>query len=317
MARDTDSIFLSSDIWALTGDRSAPAFPINTGWGIQYEQDPDVSGVQIERENVNNEFYRLSLLANLTTTYGGCLEWDSSIPYAQGAIVVGSNGSPYFAKQANSNQDPALDVIGTYWGDLSASGGSDIALNTQFRETQGNVKVNNGNGVRPTISMTTTAAGTPTTEQQFTYSSPLGISSPPTSHYPISETDKNETSMYDFVNDTFLEFRSLGCANTFRFTFRWTKPGALNSKFIINIRLYNQLSSFTLGSSNYISEETSSGVFSCLFLTIADNVSLPAPLGTGKGYKLAISIVGDNGSQCDVTLDNFVRFNTPNSYIAP
>lgn len=317
MARDSDSIFLSTDIWALTGDRSAPAFPLNTGWGIQYEQDPAVSGVQIERENVNNEFYRLSLLANLTTTYGGGLEWDSTIPYVQGATVVGSNGSPYFAKQANSNQDPVLDVIGTYWGDLSTVDGNAIALNTQFRETEGVVKVNDGNSIKPAVSMTTTSAGVPTAEQEFNYVSPLGISSAPTTHYPISETDKDETSSYDFVNDTFLEFRSLGCTNTFRFTFNWNKPGALNSKFIINIRLYNPLSSFTLGYSNYISEETSSGVFSCLFSTIADTASLPSPLGFGNGYKLVVSIVGDNGSECDISLDNFVRFNTPNSYIAP
>ncbi len=317
MARDSDSIFLSTDIWALTGDRSAPAFPLNTGWGIQYEQDPALSGVQIERENVNNEFYRLSLIANLTTTYGGCLEWDATIPYVQGAIVVGSNGSPYFAKQANSNQDPTLDTTETYWVDFSTFNGANLALNTQMRETEGVVKVLDGNSVKPLVSMTAVSAGVPTAEQEFNYTSPLTLSSSPTTHFPIAEVDKDGTSMYDFVNDSFLEYRSLGSTNTFRFTFTWTKPGALTSKFLINIRLYNPLSGFSVAYSTYISEETTSGEFTSHFSTIADPASLPSPLGTGNGYKLVVSIIGDANSQCDITLENFVRFNPPNSYVAP
>lgn len=126
MARDIDSIFLSADIWALTGDRTPPTFPVNTGWGPQYEQDPLSGGLVPERQNFNDEFYRLSLIANLTTLYGGGLEWDSTIPYVQGATCVGSDGNFYFAKSANTNVDPALDVTETTWGNLSALSSSSV-----------------------------------------------------------------------------------------------------------------------------------------------------------------------------------------------
>ena len=305
MARDSDSIFNSDDIWALTGEKNAPSFPINSGWGSVYSTTELPS-----RETFNYWFYRLSLLAEQINAYGGNLIWDTSIPYKQSAVVIGSDNLRYEATTNNSAVDPVGDLTGTWIL-------SDISALATYMNTSGQVKVNDGNSIKPTVSHTTVGAGTPTAEQDFIYVSPVGISTSPTTHYPLGEADKNETSMFDFTNGTFLEYRSLGSQNEFRLIITWNKPGSLTSKFYIRVRLYNPNSLFTQSQEKYVSEETTSGEVTFNFLTIADSASLPSPLGTGNGYKITTSIIGDNGSECDITLDNFVRFNYPNSYIAP
>jgi len=120
MARDTDTVFQSSEIWALTGDRSAPGFPLNTGWGAIYEQDPNLGGAFLSRDTFNYNFYRLSLLANMITVYGSGLEWGVTIPYVMGATCVGSDGTLYFAKTANTGIDPVSDG-GVNWASIASA----------------------------------------------------------------------------------------------------------------------------------------------------------------------------------------------------
>jgi hypothetical protein len=281
---------------------------MNTGWGAVY----DVGGGSFpSRNSYNNLFYRLYALAELTSKYGGAILWGTTIAYEKGAIVISPLGVPFYAKQTSTGQDPDTDVSETYWSSLIPG-----AANTSYRDSSGQVKVNSGNSIKPSVSFLTTSAGLLTPEQDFVYVSPLQISSSPTTNYPIAEVNKDETSMFDFTNGTFLEYRSLGGQNLFRLTFSWNTNGISGKKFVIKIRLYNPSpsSSFTQTQEVYVSEETQDGSITLLFWTIADSLSLPSPLGTGNGYKISASIIGDNASSCDIILDNFVRFNFPNSF---
>ena len=175
----------------------------------------------------------------------------------------------------------------------------------------GQVKVNAGTlltvPTKPIVNLVTTSAGSAGVELPFEYSSPLIISSSPTTVYPIMDSVQDETSIYDTTNNTFLENRMLGQWHTWRIVFNWVKPSNTGKKFDVIIVLSNTLSSFKLFKRSYLSEETSSGNLTAIFNTIADNVSLPAPLGTGQGYALSAYIIGDSGSFLDVTLDSITR----------
>jgi hypothetical protein len=307
MARNTDTVFTDLDIFAKNGDKTAPPFAMNTGWSSVYDaSSPNPSFPS--RETYNQLFYRLYALAELTTKFGGSLLWGETIAYEKGAIVVSPLGIPFYAVQTSTGVDPDTDVSMTYWKNI----GSPVS-DTSYRDSSGQVKVNSGNSVKPSVSLLTTSAGIPSTEQDFIYVSPLQISAAPTTHYPIAEANKDESSIFDFTNGTFLEYRSLGSQNLFRLTFNWSKSN-IGKKFMLRVRLYNPLSSFTQTQEIYISEETDSGEFTFTFWTIADSATLPSPLGTGNGYKISASIIGDTGSDCAIILDNFVRFNFPNSY---
>lgn len=193
-------------------------------------------------------------------------------------------------------------------------------LKTYSLDMVGQVKVNAGTvatvPTKPIINLVTTSAGSASVELFFEYSSPLIISTSPTTVYPIMDSVQDETSIYDGTNNTFLENRMLGQWHTWRIVFNWVKPSATTKKFDIVIILSNTLSTFKLFKRSYISEETSSGSLTAIFNTIADNISLPSPLGTGQGYRLSAYIIGDNSSLCDVTLDSITRRCEANSLIS-
>jgi len=199
--------------------------------------------------------------------------------------------------------------------DTKVSLGLDRLAN--FIATTGQVKINTGNSVQPTTSNTTTGAGVPSSEQLFNYDLPLSLSSSPTTTWPRMETSQIDSSIWDDTNISFLENKSLGQTHVWRLIISYNKPSSTSSKFVINIRLYNPLSGFELIESTYISEETDSGSFSVQFITIADSASLPSPIGTGNGYQISTSIVGDNGSNCDITLESITRISLFNAYVAP
>jgi hypothetical protein len=302
MARDNDTIFTDVDIFAKnSSDKQPPPFELNTGFSVAYDAG---GGSYPERHTFNNLLYRLYLTGELQTKSGGALPWGDTIAYEKGAIVISDNGVPFYAIQTSTGVNPDTDVTSVYWVTLAPG-----QANTDFRDSSGQVKVNDGNGIKPTV--TVVEGGE---EVAFSYSSPLNISASPVTKYPISEANKDESSIYDFTNNTFLEYGTLGGQNMFRLYFTWAKdPAATAKEFVISFRLYNELGSFTQTQNIYVSKETSSGAQTVNLWTIANSASLPSPLGTGKGYKIVVSIDGDGGSYCDITLDNFIRINPPNA----
>lgn len=244
-----------------------------------------------------------------------------SLQSERGGIVDGIATLDSLGK-LNDSQSQNSDVIpyDNSTGFLETSDNKvDLALNrlSNFIATTGQVKVNAGNGIQPTTSNTATSAGVPSTEQLFNYDLPLSLSSSPTTTWPKMESSQVDASIWNDTNTSFLENKSLGQTHIWRLLISYNKPSAASAKFIINIRLYNELSGFQLIESTYISEETVSGNFTLQFITIADGASLPSPLGTGNGYKISTSIVGDNGSDCDITLDSITRISLFNAYVAP
>ena len=116
MTRSVDTIFNDIDIFAKNGDKLAPTFQMNTGWPSSF----DAGGGEFpSRVNYNYLYYRLYALCELVTKYGSALEWDGSIAYVKGAIVVSTTGVPYFAKQPSTNIDPDTDTPSSFWGSLS------------------------------------------------------------------------------------------------------------------------------------------------------------------------------------------------------
>jgi len=166
----------------------------------------------------------------------------------------------------------------------------------------GQVKVIDGNGVKPSHNHT----GASSVEQVINYATPLTLAVSPTTTFPPMDTVADETSVWDDANSTFLENKMLGQVHLWRLIFNYNK-NATGKKNLIRLRLYNALSGFSISNEHYLSEEADAGSFVVIFETIADSASLPTPLGTGQGYQVATSMVGDAGSDIDVELDSITR----------
>lgn len=224
-----------------------------------------------------------------------------------GAVVPAA--SDYDGTQIDyANTDGFLEP-----GDVTTEAGIDRLAD--WAATVGQVKINTGNAVQPVTNNVVPSAGTPSPEQIFDYDLPLGLSSSPTTTWPRMVATPTDADIWDDTNTSFLENLSLGQVHEWRCQFSYNKPASPTSKFIISVRLFNPLSGFSLTQQLYISEEVSSGDFIFQFKTIADSASLPSPLGTGNGYQLGSSIVGDNGSTCDITLISMTRHSTFNTFV--
>lgn len=168
---------------------------------------------------------------------------------------------------------------------------------------EGQVKINDGNGVKPTIQFG--GAGIPVnTFGQLTYTLPLGLSSAPTTQWPENIAAPTDADIYDNVNDTIIENTILGQVNAWRLIFNFSGKGNSAQTGII-VRLENTLSGFIEDNLFHISNERTEGQFAVRFYTIADQASLPSPFGTGQGYELSISA----DDPITIELDSLTRIN--------
>ena len=155
-------------------------------------------------------------------------------------------------------------------------------LELWLKREVGQVKINNGNGVKPSYALTAD------TSQIFSYASPLSFSSFPTTTWPQMVGTSSDNLICDFTNNSFLENAALGQSHVWRFQFTFSgKPN--NHTCDIAVRLYNSISGFQRNKTISLLENKNSGFFDAEFITIADSSSLPSPLGTGHGYNLEVT----------------------------
>ena len=163
----------------------------------------------------------------------------------------------------------------------------------------GQVKINTGNAVKPSLSFTSGNLGV---FQSITYSSPLGISSFPTTKWPKNIDTPSDSDIYDFSNNTFIENTSPGQVQRWRIIFSYTGK-ATNKMAGLVFKLANTLSGFILKDLVAIPVTSASGDFFCALITIADGASLPAPFGTGQGYIFEIT----SDSVISLTVESITR----------
>lgn len=170
-------------------------------------------------------------------------------------------------------------------------------LELWMKREVGQVKINTGNGVQPSFALTVN------TPQIFSYQSPLGLSSFPTTTWPQMVGTATDADIIDFANGTFLENLRAGQKHTWRFEFGYSgKPN--NQTCAVIVRFYNSISGFERYENIFLAENLSSGNFKSDFITVADSASLPSPLGSGQGYTLEIT----SELAMTVTLKDSTRF---------
>lgn len=170
-------------------------------------------------------------------------------------------------------------------------------LELWMKREVGQVKINTGNSVQPSFALT---ANTP---QIFSYASPLGLSSFPTTTWPQMVGTSSDGDIVDFTNGTFLENLRSGQKHVWRFEFSYSgKPN--NQTCGVIIRFYNSISGFERFENVFLSENLNTGGFKADFITIADSASLPSPLGSGQGYTLEVT----SELGMTVTLKDSTRF---------
>lgn len=177
------------------------------------------------------------------------------------------------------------------------------ASTPQFNRS-GQIKVNDGNSIQPFLSF----SGSNPPAQQVTYTFPLGFSASPTTTWPSNDTVQDSSSFYDIANDTFLENAVLGQVHRWRIILFFSKPGG--SQVNINVTISNPVPPSTFSTSTVFISPTDTGFpppFTGTVVgqltTIADQLSLPAPLGTGNGYELHIQ----PNSTIDITVLSVTR----------
>ena len=169
-------------------------------------------------------------------------------------------------------------------------------IQTYIKREIGHVKINTGNGVNPILNLAANA------EQDFDYTLPLGISSFPTTTFPMMVASPSTSDIYDDVNNTFPENLVSGQWHLWRQELSYAnKPNNQGSRVIL--RIYNPLSAFSFPVEINLADTDTSGNFGFTFATIADAASLPSPLGTGVGYRFA----AESETTLDLTLDSLVR----------
>jgi hypothetical protein len=124
-----DQIFVKVP-FALNGDKS-PAVPeplqisgevsFDQGWPIKYSQDPNLTGLLIERSDMNYLFYLMSLNQKqyqvsgvplfITTADNGGVPY----PYAKNALVLYDAGSGFNIYQSLTNANTALPTVTANW----------------------------------------------------------------------------------------------------------------------------------------------------------------------------------------------------------
>lgn len=100
-------------------------------------------------------------------------------------------------------------------------------------------------------------------------------------------TDANIVGTYN-SNTTFVENSIIGQVHTWRINATFTNKPSGTGGFI-TIRFTNPISGFILQQYVPCQTNTTSANFTVNFITVADQASLPAPLGTGSGYNILIT----------------------------
>lgn len=173
--------------------------------------------------------------------------------------------------------------------------------------TDGQVKVNNGNGVKPRWDGTT-----PTLNgvwRAINYTLPLGLSAYPTTSWPANVPSPTDADIYNSAIGTFLENKVPGQVNFWRLQFDYIKSSTQSE---LQVRIRNDLSGFILNTFAVFVAGQTAGNFSVLLVTIADGASLPPPYGTGHGYFIELQ-ADDNSFQstgCFLEVNSILRINT-------
>lgn len=102
--------------------------------------------------------------------------------------------------------------------------------------------------------------------------------------------------------DAFVENHVPGQIHIWRVNVRNNAGSA--SQEILNARLRNPLSGFTTAAVTVFSPQQGSDLQTVIFITIADDASLPAPVGTGNGYVLEFR--SGSGAQ-DIWVESITR----------
>lgn len=162
----------------------------------------------------------------------------------------------------------------------------------EINRDYGNVKANSYSSDISTESKIILGSIGPSTTKQITYPTTennfvINFSSSPTQTVPYPDRELFDwTKFYDGTNNTFLENKVLGQTNEWRIRLQITKASNQTGGF--EVRLYNQLSGFELGDISFLSDGITDFQHTVYFRTIADDVSLPSPLGTGQGYNMEV-----------------------------
>lgn len=173
--------------------------------------------------------------------------------------------------------------------------------------TDGQVKINNGNGVKPRWDNTTVSING--VWRAITYTLPLGLSSFPTTSWPANKPTPTDADIYLTATNTFIENTVPGQVNFWRLQFDYVKSSTQSE---LQIRIRNTLSGFILNTFVTFVAGQTSGNFSVLMVTVADGASLPPPYGAGQGY--LIEVQGDDSSFQGVgsflEVNSILRINT-------
>ena len=193
-----------------------------------------------------------------------------------------------------------------------------LALNSlsKFIATSGQVQILDGNSIKPMTNNIITIDFTPTPEQIFKYTSPITIAPSPFTVWPRMAPVQSEASIWDNVNETFLENTSLGQSHQWNFNFSFIRQINIDDNFVIIIKFFNVITGEEYMNNVSINNEIANGKFSINFNTIANNTSLPSPIGTGNGYQLTSSIIGKKNIDCDITLESMTRISLLNTYVS-
>ncbi|WP_157885934.1 hypothetical protein [Chryseobacterium glaciei] len=157
---------------------------------------------------------------------------------------------------------------------------SSLIVTKLTKPNEGVVKINAGGagaGTKPNWSNVSA-----NTTRQVTYSLPLVYATAPTTSWPENSLISD---VRIFAGNQFLENGVLGQVHQWRLIVNYTKSSNILSQDIRFI-LRNPLSGFRSEISGVIPSGKTSGILVYNFTTIADGISLPAPLGTGGGYIL-------------------------------
>jgi len=111
MARDPNGIIQIK--WANAGDRGLGGINLNELWPISYSTS---GGEFPKRIQFNELYFRLSTLAVELNQGGAFLEYNNTIDYVAGAMVLGSDGNRYRANAANGPSSSVVDPVGDATG---------------------------------------------------------------------------------------------------------------------------------------------------------------------------------------------------------
>lgn len=158
----------------------------------------------------------------------------------------------------------------------------------------GEVKVNGAGGVKPSFQWGGGGNPSPGDELQVVYGAgALDISGVEITKWPANITTPQDSDFYDGTNNTFLENTLIGQRHEWRFDFSYAGKNS-GAQTGVRFRIYNTNPSSTLNLT---------GGLLVLFRTIADSLSLPAPLGTDQGYNIAITA----DDPITITLESVLR----------